>query len=233
MRKYLVLIVVLMSFETVCWGHDLRSALFHHMFRKIPEWTSKPPKIDEKLRAQIRDEVLLCIGATNRETAADFDKRFQAAEDLKKHELSESELKLLYDFLAGTTGGRDPLWTEETDLIKSHICFSLVWPENGKPANGLGQKLMEMIDSRKLNLEWRKYCVDELGNYYSAKWEDDPRRFDDPERKVIEDFFWEITKDKTFGEKALQRISRLSRLFPEFKKLSDQNQQKPIGEIAP
>ena len=199
--------VIILCPAVTCRGHDMVDAVLYRLFGKISVWTSKPPVIDESLRGKIREDVLLCIGATNRTEAANIEIRFAAAKRLKKENLSEQEVKLLYAYLAGKLGERDPLWEQDVQLIKSSICGALIWRNNNKPVDGFGTKLIDIIASKKQDVEWRKTCLRYLGDYYAAKWKDDPKRFDNLERKNIEVFLFEMTKDKHLGEKVKTALS--------------------------
>jgi hypothetical protein len=215
--------MVWMGLASVCNGHDLIGNLF--TFPRIHAWLSSPPELDGGLAGKLSKDVLICIGATNRAIAADYDQRRFSAGNLKKMKLSEPEVQVLYRFRAGTLGGRDPLVEYDLDLLKGRISSALLFPcpKGSGPVEGLGAHLMGMIQSKKISDGLRDMCIGDLETYYSVKWENRKNDWSDPERKIIEQFFWRLAEDKRFGLTAdsmagvADKIIRLSKKFVEFR----------------
>jgi len=209
------------------WGHDTVGGALYRLRYALFGWPSRPPVVDASLRSKIRENVLLCIGATNRNDAVNFEKRYNASENLGT-DLSAEELKLLYSFLDGSLGGHDPLWAQDIILLKGSICTSVNWMSGGRPPDGFGFKLKDMIAMRTLDMEWRRACVHHLASYYNAKWKDDPARMSNPERKSVEEYLVKLARGKQFSYEVLQELSVLSEVFPEIKAVVDANKFTPL-----
>ena len=215
-RKILIInVIIWMSCGAICRGHDLVDSVFS--FPRVRAWFSAPPRIDADVMKKLGKDVILCVGATNRALAADYDQRYQAACNLEKITLSETELQVLYRFLTEKLGGRDPLRPKDLCEIKNRICLSLLLHGQEKLMNGLGKHLMEVIGNNKLHGEWRRLCIFNLVVYYDEKWKNRRQDWSDPERKVIEAFFWKLADDITFGQEAMTQITFLAKDFSEFK----------------
>jgi hypothetical protein len=202
---------------TTAFGHDLAGGTGHHLWHVLFGWLSKPPAIAEGLRQRVRDNVLVCIGATSRQEADDYDIRYRASQNLGK-DLSEQELQLLYSFLDGTIGGRDPLGATEILLLKGSVCTSLNWM-CGRPPDGFGLKLKDMIAMRALGLEWRRMCIHHLASFYEAKWKNDPKRMSNDERETVEKCLLNLATEKRFAYEALRELNILAKTFSEIEAL--------------
>jgi len=215
--------VCMLCSTSMCWGHDLVGGRLYQIRHHLFGWMSRSPSIDEKLRSTIRTNVLVAIGASTRQDADDFDKRYDAAKNLGK-DLSQEELTLLYKFLDGSLGGHDPVWSQDILLLKGNICLSLLYDSGKRPPDGLGLQLKKMIETRSLGMEWRLKCIVSLGSYYHMKWKDDPDRLSNNERKTIEDFLMRLTKERRFASVAIMELNYLSTFFPEIKAAMDLHQ---------
>ena len=201
-------VLVWIGLASVCNGHDLLHTVF--TFPRINAWLSSPPELDESLAGKLSKDVLICIGATNRAIAGDFKQRCRAADNLEKIKLSETELQVLYRFLAGTLGGRDPLVENDLRLLKGRIYSSLLFPGEMGPVEGLGAHLIEIVQSEKTSYSLFSLCIRKLATYYCAKWENRKDDWSDPERKKIEQLFWKLAEDKRI---ALE-VNRMFESYP-------------------
>lgn len=224
----MVFIFCMLSFSPVCWGHDLAGGTLYRIRNALFGWMSKPPVIAEDVRSRVRENVLLCIGATNLEVASDFDLRYNASGKLGTN-LSVTELELLYSFLEGKLGGRDPLCVGDIDLIKDSICDSLLFRCGSRPPDGFGLKLMDMITARRFGVERRKMYLLNLTSYYEAKWRGDSYRLSNTERNAIETFLVALTKDKRFADDTVAEITYLSKIFPEIVEIMKKNKLTPVS----
>lgn len=230
--RIVILFVCMLCCSSVCLGHDLVGGALYKVRHALFGWMSRSPDIDEGLRRNIRENVLVCIGASNRQDAENYDKRHQASGNLGK-DLSKEELKLLYSFLDDSLGGRDPLWSQDILLIKASICTFLNWDSGARPPDGFGLKLKEMIGMRTLDLEWRRDCSHHLVSYYEAKWKHDAERMSSTERKVIEEFLISLAKDKHFAPDIVEEITYLSKTFSEIKAAMEAHQITPFPDWDP
>jgi hypothetical protein len=186
-------------------------------------WLSSTPELDESLAGKISKDVLICVGATGWTRATSYrqiyDERKLAAGNLKKMKLSEPELQVLYRFLAGTLGGRDPLVENDLGILRFRIYSALLFPrpEGSDPVEGLGAHLIEIVQSEKTSERLRNPCIGKLATYYSVKWENRKDDWSDPERKVIEQLFWKLAEDKRFTSITVGKIISLSKKFDEFR----------------
>jgi len=100
-----------------------------------------------------------------------------------------------------------------------------------KRVDGLGGQLVAMFKDKEHDDVWRDYCVQYFGMYYNLKWLGDKQgekgasvesvgaqKIEDPERKDIEDAYWEAMKekDKSTAGTSLLNLESLSRMHPDF-----------------
>ncbi len=80
---------------------------------------------------------------------------------------------------------------------------------------GIGIRLVKMFSDSEHSDVWRDYCIQYLAPYYQRKWPAGKQLSDDPERKTIEQAYWDATAqaDRSFAGTALIGLDILSRTF--------------------
>ncbi|MFW6152243.1 MAG: hypothetical protein ACOC6C_04640 [Verrucomicrobiota bacterium] len=66
---------------------------------------------------------------------------------------------------------------------------------------GIGIRLVKMFSDSEHSDVWRDYCIQYLAPYYQRKWPAGKQLSDDPERKTIEQAYWDATAqaDRSFA----------------------------------